>query len=65
VTIDPKLTNGPSSNYKTCRDTIGDNGMRRQLADAVLERAREAVKSEHLDYEKHDPAGPSVVQCSH
>ncbi|MFE3396647.1 transposase, partial [Kitasatospora indigofera] len=36
---------------------LGDGGLLTEITRAVLERALEAEMSEHLGYEKHDPAG--------
>src|SRR5207249_11219387 len=57
MAIDPKLIDELLSNYKKPEDIIGENGLLKQLAKAVLERALEAEISEHLGYQKHDPAG--------
>jgi transposase-like protein len=36
---------------------VGENGLLKELTKAVLERALKAELTEHLGYEKHDPAG--------
>jgi transposase-like protein len=36
---------------------VGENGLLKQLTKAILERAMQAEMTEHLGYEKHDPAG--------
>jgi putative transposase len=36
---------------------LGENGLLKRLSKAVLERALGAELTEHLGYEKHDPAG--------
>ena len=38
-------------------DIAGENGLLKQLTKAVLERAMQAELTDHLGYEKHDPAG--------
>lgn len=38
-------------------DLVGPNGLLNQLTKNVLETALEAEMSEHLGYDKHDPAG--------
>ena len=38
-------------------DLIGPDGLLNQLTKTVLETALEAEISEHLGYDKHDPAG--------
>ena len=55
--IDPKLIDQLLAEYKKPEDIIGENGLLKQLTKAVLERALQAEMSEHLGYEKHDPAG--------
>src|SRR5205823_526646 len=60
MAIDPKLIDELLSNYKKPEDIIGENGLLKQLTKAVLERALEAEISEHLGYQKHDPAGQNT-----
>ena len=43
--------------YKKPEDLIGETGLLRQLTKALLERALGAELTQHLGYEKHDPAG--------
>jgi putative transposase len=43
--------------YKKPEDIIGENGLLKQLTRAVLQRAMNAELTQHLGYEKHDPAG--------
>jgi putative transposase len=57
MAIDKKLIDQLLTDYKKPEDIIGENGLLKQLTKAVLERALEAEMSEHLGYEKHDPAG--------
>src|SRR5260370_37040066 len=57
MAIDPKLIDELLSEYKKPEDIVGENGLLRQLTKAGLGRALEAEISEHLGYEKHDPAG--------
>ena len=38
-------------------DIAGENGLLKQLTKALLERAMQAELTNHLGYEKHDPAG--------
>ena len=45
------------ADYKKPEDIIGENGLLKQLTKALLERAMQAEMTEHLGYEKHDPAG--------
>lgn len=38
-------------------DIVGENGLLKQLTKALVERAMQAEMTNHLGYEKHDPAG--------
>jgi putative transposase len=55
--IDTKLIDTLLAGYKKPEDIIGRNGLLRQLTKALLERAMNAALTEHVGYEKHDPAG--------
>src|SRR6266852_5810268 len=57
MAIDKKLIDQLLTNYKKPEDIIGENGLLKELTKALLERALEAELSDHLGYEKHDPAG--------
>ena len=43
--------------YKRPEDLIGETGLLKQLTKALIERALGAELTQHLGYEKHDPAG--------
>src|SRR5215831_3502773 len=43
--------------YRKPEDLIGETGLLKQLTKALLERALGAELTQHLGYEKHDPAG--------
>jgi putative transposase len=43
--------------YQKPEDVIGENGLLKQLTKAVLERAMNVELTQHVGYEKHDPAG--------
>ena len=45
------------ADYEKPEDVIGENGLLKRLTMRVLERAMNAELSDHLGYEKHDPAG--------
>ena len=45
------------ADYKKPEDVIGENGLLKRLTKRVLERAMNAELTDHLGYEKHDPAG--------
>jgi putative transposase len=58
MAIDPKLIDQLLAEYgKRPQDIAGENGLLKQLTKAVLERALQAELTDHLGYEKHDPAG--------
>ena len=44
-------------------DLVGPNGLLNQLTKNVLETALEAEMSEHLGYDRHDPAGRGSGNC--
>jgi putative transposase len=43
--------------YKKPEDLIGEKGLLKQLTKALIERELGAELTQHLGYEKHDPAG--------
>ena len=43
--------------YKKPEDILGEQGLLKRFSKAVLERALGAELTDHLGYEKHDPAG--------
>lgn len=55
--IDPQLIDTLLSGYKNPDDIIGKDGLLKKLTKALLERALNAELTEHVGYEKHDPAG--------
>ena len=57
MAIDPRVLDELLADYKKPEDIIGENGLLKQLTKAVLERALNAELTEHVGYEKHDPAG--------
>jgi len=57
MAIDLKLIDQLLADYKKPEDIIGENGLLKQLTKALLERALSAELTEHVGYEKHDPAG--------
>src|SRR5579863_3097371 len=57
MAIDLKLIDQLLVDYKKPEDIIGENGLLKQLTKALLERALQAELTEHVGYEKHDPAG--------
>lgn len=57
MAINHKLLDELLANYQKPEDIIGENGLLKQLTKALLERAMNAELTEHLGYDKHDPAG--------
>src|ERR1700754_3761914 len=57
TTITPELLDQLLANYEKPEDLTGDDGLFRQLKKALIERALGAELTEHLGYEKGDPAG--------
>ena len=55
--ITPELLDQLLSGYTTPEDLTGEQGLFKQLKKALIERALGAELSEHLGYEKGDPAG--------
>jgi putative transposase len=60
MTIDNEVIDKLLKDYKKPEDIIGEDGLLKQLTKALLERAMHAEMSEHLGYEKHDPAGKNT-----
>src|SRR4029078_12557043 len=56
-TITPELLDQLLANYSKPEDLTGAEGVFKQLKQELLERALGAELSEHLGYEKGDPAG--------
>lgn len=57
MAIDTELIDKLLVGYKRPEQIVGENGLLKQLTKAILERAMQAEITEHLGYEKHDPAG--------
>jgi len=55
--IKPELLDQLLANYTKPEDLTGENGLFKQLKKALIERALGAELTEHLGYEKGDPAG--------
>lgn len=56
-TITPELLDQLLANYEKPEDLTGEGGLFKQLKKALIERALGAELTEHLGYEKGDPAG--------
>jgi putative transposase len=56
-TVTPELLDQLLANYKKPEDLTGEDGLFKQLKRALIERALGAELTEHLGYEKGDPAG--------
>ena len=57
ATITPELLDQLLANYEKPEDLTGADGLFKQLKKALIERALGAELSDHLGYEKGDPAG--------
>src|SRR6267143_4604875 len=57
MAIDKTLIDQLLADYKKPEDIIGENGLLKQLTKAILERALQAELTDHLGFEKHNPAG--------
>jgi putative transposase len=57
MAIDLKLIDKLLVGCKKPEDIIGEHGLLKQLTKAVLERAMQAELTDHLGYDKHNPAG--------
>ena len=57
TSLRPELLDELLADYETPDDLLGDDGLFKQLKKALLERALGAELSDHLGYEKGDPAG--------
>jgi putative transposase len=57
VEIRTELIDELLKDYQKPEDIIGENGLLKRFVKAVLERAMNAELTQHLGYEKHDPAG--------
>jgi putative transposase len=55
--IKPELVDELLKGYQKPEDIVGENGLLKRLTKALLERAMNAELTNHLGYEKHDPAG--------
>src|SRR5271157_700043 len=53
----PELLDQLLANYEKPEDLTGENKLFKQLKKALIERARGAELTDHLGYEKGDPAG--------
>ena len=62
TTLRPELLDELLADYETPEDLLGDEGLFKQLKKALLERALGAELSDHLGYEKGDPAGRGTWQ---
>jgi len=55
--INRKVLDELIKDYKKPEDLINETGLLKQLTKALIERALDAELTQHLGYEKHDPAG--------
>ncbi len=57
MALDSELIDELLADCKRPEQIMGENGLLKQLTKAILERAMNAELTDHLGYEKHDPAG--------
>jgi putative transposase len=57
MAINKDLIDELLKDYKKPEDVVGENGLLKQLTKAILERAMNVELTNHLGYEKNDPAG--------
>ena len=57
TTLRPELLDELLTDYEEPEDLLGDEGLFKELKKALLERVLGAELSDHLGYEKGDPAG--------
>src|SRR3989440_11115226 len=55
--LDKELIDKLLAGYKGPEDLIGENGLLKQLTEALVERAMNAELTHHLGYEKNDVGG--------
>src|SRR5215831_9231655 len=57
MALDKELIDKLLEGYQKPEDLIGENGLLKQLTQALVERALNAELTHHLGYEKNDPEG--------
>lgn len=57
MAIDKEFVDQLLADVKGAEDITGEDGLLKKLTKAILERALQGELTEHLGYEKHDPAG--------
>jgi putative transposase len=62
VAIENDLLDKLLADHKKLEDIIGENGLRKQLTKALVERAMSAELSQHPGFAKHDPATSKGMQ---
>lgn len=65
MTINKQLIDQLLKDYKTPEDILGENGLLKQFTKAILERAMQTELTDHLGYERHDPAGYNSGNSRH
>ncbi len=55
--IEDEIIDNLLKDYKEPEDLIGENGLLKELTKRLLERAMSAELTEHVGYDKYDPAG--------
>src|SRR5438552_15415422 len=57
MALDKDLIDKLLGDYQKPEDSIGENGLLKQLTKALVERALNAERTHHLGYEKNDAEG--------
>ena len=57
MAIDPEIIDKLLTDCRKPEQIIGEDGLLKQLTKAILERALEAEMTDHVGYQKSDPAG--------
>ena len=59
--IPSDLLNTLLSDYRKPEDLLGENGLLKRLAKALVEQALEAELTNHLGHAKHDPVTHPMI----
>ena len=64
TTLPPELLDQLLAGYEKPEDLTGDDGLFRRLKKALIERALGAELTDHLGYERGDPAGRAAATAA-
>ena len=62
--LTPELLDQLLAGYERPEDLTGDDGLFRRLKKALIERALGAELTDHLGYERGDPAGRAAATAA-